>query len=44
MIEIGSLVKWSDGSMGIVIETQEGYRGTCAYRIKWFDGTMGVRS
>ena len=44
MIEIGTLVKWSDGSMGIVIETQEGYRGICAYRIKWIEGGMGVLS
>ncbi len=45
MIELGSLVKWRDGSMGMVTEIHETKRGTCAYHIKWFDdGTFGVLS
>ena len=45
MIEIGTLVKWSDGSMGIVIETHKTDGcSSFAYRIKWFEGGMGVLS
>lgn len=44
MIEIGSLVKWSDGSMGLVTEIHTTKRGTQAYRVKWFSGGMGVLS
>ena len=45
MIEIGTLVRWRDGSVGLVTETHTTNRGTCAYRIKWLDdGTVGVLS
>ena len=45
MIELGSLVKWSDGSMGIVIETHKTDGcSSIAYRVKWFDGSSGVLS
>jgi len=44
MIEIGTLVKWSDGSIGIVTEILNIGRGTQAYRVKWFDGASGVLS
>ena len=45
MIEVGTLVKWRDGSMGIVTESHTTKRGTCAYKIKWFDdGSEGVLS
>ena len=44
MIEIGTLVKWNDGSMGIVTEIHTTKRGTKAYRIKWIEGGMGVLS
>ena len=46
MIEIGTLVKWRKGSplMGMVMETHQTKRGTCAYKIKWFNGTSGVCS
>jgi hypothetical protein len=44
MIDLGTLVKWRDGSMGMVIESHETKRGTYAYRIKWFEGGMGVLS
>ena len=46
MIELGSLVKWSDGDdLGLVVD----YHRTdgcnnIAYKIKWFDGGMGVLS
>ena len=43
MIEIGTLVKWRNGDMGMVIEihSPDGC-STFAYRIKWFDGGSGV--
>jgi len=44
MIELGTLVKWRTGDMGIVIETHTTNRGTHAYKIKWFDGGWGVLS
>ena len=45
MIDLGTLVKWRDGSMGMVIETHTTDRGTHAYRVKWFDdGSEGVLS
>ena len=44
MIEIGTLVRWRDGSMGIVIENYTTNRDTQAYRIKWFEGGFGVLS
>ena len=44
MIELGSLVKWRTGEMGMVTEIHETKRGTFAYRIEWFDGGMGVLS
>jgi hypothetical protein len=42
MIEIGTLVQWKDGNMGIVIETHR--TDGCnrhAYKIDWFDGSLG---
>jgi hypothetical protein len=44
MIELGSLVKWKTGLMGIVTEIHTTKRDTQAYRIKWFNGKMGVCS
>jgi len=44
MIDLGTLVKWRTGDMGIVTEIHETKRGTCAYRIKWIEGGMGVLS
>ena len=44
MIDLGTLVKWKDGSMGIVTEIHTTKRGTQAYRVKWFEGGMGVLS
>jgi len=44
MIEIGTLVKWSDGSMGIVTVIHSPYEygnSSPTYRVKWFDGTSG---
>ena len=43
MIEIGTLVKWRTGDMGIVTETHDSDHSR-AYRIKWFDGGMGILS
>ena len=43
MIEIGTLVKWRDGSMGMVMDShQTDGCNSIAYKIKWFDGTSGV--
>ena len=43
MIEIGTLVKWWDDTMGIVIGIhQSDGCSSFAYEIKWFDGTSGV--
>ncbi len=44
MIDFGTLVRWRDGSMGIVIEIHTTNRGTQAYRVQWFDGGSGVLS
>ena len=44
MIEIGTLVRWKTGDMGIVTEIHTTNRDTQAYRIKWIDGGMGVLS
>ena len=41
MIEIGSLVKWKTGLMGIVTEIHDSGHSK-SYRIKWFNGKMGV--
>lgn len=41
MIDLGTLVKWSDDTMGIVIEIHETDHSK-AYRIKWFEGGSGV--
>jgi hypothetical protein len=43
MIEIGSLVKWKTGLMGIVTEIHDSGHSK-SYRIKWFNGKMGVCS
>ena len=43
MIELGTLVRWRDGDVGMVIETHKTDGcSSFAYRIKWFDGTSGV--
>jgi len=43
MIDIGTLVKWWDDTMGIVTEIHKPDGcSSFAYRIKWFDGTSGV--
>ena len=43
MIDIGTLVRWWDDTMGIVIETHKADGcSSFAYKIKWFDGTSGV--
>ena len=43
MIELGTLVKWWDDTMGIVIKTHRSDGcSSYAYEIKWFDGTSGV--
>ena len=45
MIDLGTLVRWRDGSMGLVISVHTTNRGTRAYGIKWFDdGSEGVLS
>ena len=45
MIDLGTLVKWRDGSVGLVISVHTTNRGTRAYGIKWFDdGSEGVLS
>jgi hypothetical protein len=45
MIDIGTLVRYRDGSLGIVVQAYKTKRGTCAYTIKWFDdGAVGVLS
>lgn len=45
MIEIGTLVTWRDGSLGIITETYTTERGTIAYMVRWFDdGSIGVLS
>ena len=45
MIEIGTLVRWRDGDIGMVIEIHKTDGcSTQAYRIKWFEGGMGVLS
>ena len=45
MIEIGTLVRWWDDTMGIVTETHKSDGcSSFAYKIKWFDGTTGVLS
>jgi len=43
MIDLGTLVKWWDDTMGMVIEihSPDGC-SSFAYRIKWFDGGSGV--
>ena len=43
MIELGTLVKWSDGSMGMVVDSHQGDGcNSVAYKIKWFDdGAFG---
>ena len=43
MIEIGTLVKWRTGDMGIVTETHKTDGcNSLAYKIKWFgDGAFG---
>lgn len=42
-IDVGTLVKWRDDTMGIVIETHKPNGcSSFAYRIKWFDGSSGV--
>ena len=44
MIELGTLVRWRTGDMGLVTQIHTTNRGTQAYRIKWFDGGSGVLS
>jgi len=46
MIDLGTLVKWRDGSIGMVISIhQTNGCNTCSYGIKWFDdGSQGVLS
>jgi len=44
MIEIGTLVRWRTGNMGLVAQIHTTNRGTQAYGIKWFDGGSGVLS
>jgi len=45
MIDLGALVKWRDGSVGLVISIhQSNGCNTCAYGIKWLDGSSGVLS
>jgi len=45
MIELGALVRWRTGDMGLVtqIHKSDGC-SSFAYGIKWFDGTSGVCS
>ena len=43
MIDIGTLVKWWDDTMGIVIEIHKPDGcSSFAYEIKWLDGTSGI--
>ena len=44
MIDLGTLVRWRNGDMGLVIEIHTTKRGTQAYKIKWFEGGSGVLS
>jgi hypothetical protein len=45
MIELGTLVRWRDGTMGIVIEIHKPDGAVSfAYEIKWFNGTSGICS
>ena len=45
MIDIGTLVRWRTGDMGIVTETHKTDGcSSFAYRIKWFDGGSGILS
>ena len=45
MIDLGTLVKWRDGSMGLVVDYhQTDGCNNIAYKIKWFEGGMGVLS
>jgi len=45
MIETGTLVRWRDGSMGIVIEIHKPDGAlSFAYEIKWFEGGSGILS
>ena len=43
MIDIGTLVKWRDGSMGMVMDShQTDGCSSIAYKIKWFDDGIWV--
>lgn len=45
MIEIGTLVTWRDGSLGIITETYSTKHDMIAYVVRWFDdGSIGVLS
>ena len=44
MIDTGTLVRWRNGDMGMVISVHTTNRNTQAYRIKWFEGGYGVLS
>ena len=45
MIEIGTLVKWRTGHMGIVTEIHKTDGcSSFAYRIKWFEGASAIMS
>ena len=44
MLEIGSLVKYRDGDIGIVYDSMLTYDLKLVYMIRWSDGTVGTLS
>jgi hypothetical protein len=44
MLEIGSLVKYRDGDIGIAYDSMLTYDLKLVYMIRWSDGTVGTLS